>query len=468
MQQLIELYQRTFGIEPLDVKALTAAGSNRQYFRLSGTPTVVGVVGTSDEENRAFIAIAKHFHQKQLNVPQLLAATDDGQRYLQQDLGSTALFDLLAEARSTGCYTPEHETLLRQTICELPRIQFLGAEQFDFSVCYPLPEFDERSISFDLNYFKYCYLKLTGLEFNEVRLDDDFQKLTHRLLASKTNTFMYRDFQARNVMISEGKPYFIDFQGGRRGPIYYDVASFLWQAKAQYPTSLRDRLIDAYLEAAKPFLKIDACEFRQTLRHFVLFRLMQVLGAYGFRGLHERKPHFIQSIPFALQSLRELLQTPFEEYPYLNNLLLQLTEKPIVEEKQPLEVEILSFSFKNGYPYDASGNGGGYVFDCRALHNPGRYEEYKKITGMDQPVIDYLRQYDEVETFIGHAVALMSSHVERYLERGFSHLQAAFGCTGGQHRSVYCAEQLAHRLHEQYPEIHILVHHREQKVKYKL
>lgn len=468
MQQLIALYTRTFGREPVEVKPLTAAGSNRQYFRLSGAPTVVGVVGTSEEENAAFLAVARHFFSKLLHVPQLFAVSNDGQRYLQQDLGSTALFDLLAEARQTGVYTEEHQQLLSRTIRELPRIQYLGAEGFDFSVCYPLPEFDERSISFDLNYFKYCYLKLTGLEFNEVRLDDDFRRLTQKLLADKSNTFMYRDFQARNVMIADGQPYFIDFQGGRRGPVYYDVASFLWQAKAQYPTPLREALIDDYIAAVAEFQQFDSNAFRATLRHFVLFRLMQVLGAYGFRGLHEKKPHFIQSIPYALQSIRELLRTPFEEYPYLSELLLRLTEVRIEPEKQPLTVEILSFSFKNGYPYDASGNGGGYIFDCRALHNPGRYEEYKQLTGMDQPVVDFLRQYDEVEEFIRHAEAMMSSHVERYVERGFSHLQAAFGCTGGQHRSVYCAEQLAHRLHEKYPDVQILVHHREQKKKYKL
>lgn len=468
MQQLIALYTRTYGAEPTEVKALTAAGSNRQYFRLSGTPTVVGVVGTSCEENRAFIAIAQHFFNQQLNVPQLIAVSDDGNRYLQQDLGSTALFDLLAEARTNGIYNEEHEQLLTDTIRQLPRLQFLGAQGMDFSVCYPLAEFDERSISFDLNYFKYCYLKLTGLEFNEVHLYDDFQRLTRKLLSVSGNTFMYRDFQARNVMIVNGEPFFIDFQGGRRGPVHYDVASFLWQAKAQYPTALRERLIDAYIEAAQPFERFNASEFRQTLRHFVLFRLMQVLGAYGFRGLHERKPHFIQSIPFALNSLRELLTEPFTEYPYLDALLRQLVDTPVKQEDKTLELEILSFSFKNGYPYDASGNGGGYVFDCRALHNPGRYDEYKQLTGRDEPVITFLRQYDEVEAFIAEAETLLSNHLNRYLQRGFTHLQASFGCTGGQHRSVYCAEQLAQRLHTLYPNIRIVVHHREQKIKYTL
>ncbi|MDO4190352.1 MAG: RNase adapter RapZ [Bacteroidales bacterium] len=469
MQQLIQLYQQTYGFKPVRTEALTPAGSNRRYFRLYGSPTVIGVVGTSKEENQAFIALANHFFQLHLPVPKLLAVSNDASCYLQQDLGSVALFDALADGRNSGQYSADAIALLEQTISELPRFQFLGGKDFDFSVCYPLECFDKRSIDFDLNYFKYCYLKLTGIEFNEVKLDVDFQLLAQHLLKVSTgSTFMYRDFQARNVMLFDGKPFFIDFQGGRRGPIFYDVASFLWQAKACYPQELREHLIDIYLIAAEPFVDIDVKAFRNTLRHFVLFRLLQVLGAYGFRGLHEHKPHFIQSIPYALNNLRELLTTPFDDYPYLNELLTQLVAQKTAKEEKVLEVEVISFSFKNGYPYDASGNGGGYIFDCRALHNPGRYDAYKQLTGQDAEVIDFLQQYDEVETFITHAFALVEAHVQRYQQRGFTHLQVAFGCTGGQHRSVYCAEQMAKRLHERFEKVAIKVVHREQKITYTL
>lgn len=336
----------------------------------------------------------------------------------------------------------------------------------DFGYCYPLAEFNRRSILWDLNYFKYCFLKTTGLEFQENLLEDDFEHMADALLQIQPQVFMYRDFQSRNVMLREGKPYFIDFQGGRKGPFYYDVASFLWQAKANYPDSLRQELIDEYLDALQPYHAIGKEQFLATLRHFVLFRTLQVLGAYGFRGYFEKKAHFIQSVPYAIENLRQLLETDFPEYPYLCLVLRKLTELPqfaSVRNRRKLTVRVMSFSYKKGIPEDPSGNGGGYVFDCRAVHNPGKYEQYKQLTGRDKPVIDFLEQDGEILRFLEHVDALVDAHVQRFLERGFTNLSICFGCTGGQHRSVYSAEHVAHHLNEKFG-VRIQLIHREQHI----
>lgn len=336
----------------------------------------------------------------------------------------------------------------------------------DFGYCYPLAEFNRRSILWDLNYFKYCFLKTTGLEFQENLLEDDFEHMADALLQIQPQVFMYRDFQSRNVMLREGKPYFIDFQGGRKGPFYYDVASFLWQAKANYPDSLRQELIDEYLDALQPYHAIGKEQFLATLRHFVLFRTLQVLGAYGFRGYFEKKAHFIQSVPYAIENLRQLLETDFPEYPYLCLVLRKLTELPqfaSVHNRRKLTVRVMSFSYKKGIPEDPSGNGGGYVFDCRAVHNPGKYEQYKQLTGRDKPVIDFLEQDGEILRFLEHVDALVDAHVQRFLERGFTNLSICFGCTGGQHRSVYSAEHVARHLNEKFG-VRIQLIHREQHI----
>ncbi len=280
---------------------------------------------------------------------------------------------------------------------------------------------------------------------------------------------MYRDFQARNVMLLNGEePYLIDFQGGLRGPIYYDVASFLWQAKANYPPALRNELIAAYLQKLSEYQTVDKDYFLNRLRYFVLFRTLQVLGAYGFRGLVEHKAHFLQSVPFAMATLRELLAQPFAEMPYLCQILCELAQMPkwqhaFVGAQGRLTVRIFSFSYKKGIPDDLSGNGGGYVFDCRATHNPGRYEAYKKSTGMDADVIDFLEKDGEITVFLQSVYALADAHVARYLQRGFTDLMFSFGCTGGQHRSVYAAEHLAQHLARKF-DIDILLEHREQGI----
>ena len=463
------LYQTYTGHLPEDIEPLAGAGSNRNYYRLKGNPQLIGVYGTSEAENRAFLYMAQHFEAKGLPVPHVYAQTDDAMAYLQEDLGDTSLFQAIEQGRNTGIFNEAEKTLLKQTIRLLPHIQFKGAEDMDFSVCYPQAEFNRRSILWDLNYFKYCFLKATGIDFQENLLEDDFENMTQVLLADTFSTFMYRDFQSRNVMIREGKPYFIDFQGGRKGPVYYDVASFLWQAKARFPQHLREELIHDYLDALHAYCPMPESYFREQLRQFVLFRTLQVLGAYGFRGYFEQKPHFLQSIPYAIENLDQLLEEDFPAYPHLCKVLKQLTGLPVYAtelNKRKLTVRVMSFSYKKGIPEDPSGNGGGYVFDCRAIHNPGKYDAYKQLTGRDGPVIRFLEEDGEILTFLEHVYALADAHVQRFLERGFTHLSICFGCTGGQHRSVYAAEHVAQHIHEKFG-VNVEVNHREQNITYK-
>lgn len=463
---LEDLYKQLTKAEPQRLEQLSGSGSNRKYYRVFGLPDCIGVTGTNLAENKAFFKLTERFKDRGIPVPTILGISDDQMSYLQEDLGTVSLFDAIAKGRETGHFSPDEIALLEKTISHLPEIQFIGAVGLNFNVCYPLAAFNRRTVMWDLNYFKYCFLKTSGLEFGENLLEDDFDTLADKLLEQDWNTFMYRDFQSRNVMIKDGEPFYIDYQGGRRGPIYYDVASFLWQAKANFPEELRTHLIQKYLESASRFYNIDETRFRDDLNHFVLFRLMQVLGAYGFRGKFERKSHFIESIPLALDNLKDLLdKTAFEEYPTLVKTLRLLIDahKP-VEKMEGLTVKITSFSYKKGIPEDNSGNGGGYVFDCRGMHNPGRYEEYKTLTGRDTEVIKFLEGRGEVQEFLKHCQALTDASVDVYLRRGFTSLSICFGCTGGQHRSVYCAEHLARHIANHYP-VTVILTHREQSVK---
>lgn len=454
MSSLAELFEKQTGIKPDSEVQLTVSGSNRKYYRLKNKNTsLIGVLGTSVEENRAFIAMAKHFKSKALPIPELGVVSEDEMMYLQEDLGDVVLFNYVVTGRKTGVFSSDEKAMLIKTMEILAKFQVVGAQGFDFSVCYPLPEFNKRSILWDLNYFKYCFLKSTGLEFQENRLEDDFDKLADKLLLAKTDTFMYRDFQSRNVMIKADEPYFIDFQGGRKGPLYYDVASFIWQAKAQYGPELRDSLLNAYLNSLKKYSNVDENEFRQVLNHFVLFRLLQVLGAYGFRGYFEKKPHFLQSIPYALENLRGLMKNNFPEYPYLMKVLKDMSELKQFKDvhlHRPLVVTVYSFSYKKGIPHDISGNGGGYVFDCRAVNNPGKYERFYSMTGLDEPVIQFLENDGEILKFLDSAYSMVDASVKRYKERGFTSLMVSFGCTGGQHRSVYSAQKMAEHINAKF------------------
>ncbi len=466
---LSKLYTELHGRLPEVVTELPSSGSNRRYFRLSdadGKDSVIGVIGTSVPENEAFIYMSKHFGEKDIPVPKVLAVSDDRMSYIQTDLGDMLLFKEIEKGRLTRSFSSAEKDLLAKTISRLPDIQFAGADDMDFSVCYPAVSFDERSIMWDLNYFKYCFLKATGLEFSEDKLEDDFQTMAKVLMRSNTDTFMYRDFQSRNVMIVDGEPWFIDFQGGRKGPFYYDVASFLWQAKANIPDGLRHELLEVYLDSVRKYHPIEREEFIANLRHFVLFRTLQVLGAYGFRGYFEKKPHFMQSVPFAIANLRALLHEPYAEYPYLNELLLKLVNmKQFTDEldRKRLTVRVFSFAYKKGIPNDVTGNGGGYVFDCRAINNPGKYERYKPFTGLDSNVIRFLEDDGEVITFLDHCYALTDATIERYIERGFTNLMISYGCTGGQHRSVYCAQHTAEHIAKKYS-VKVELIHREQNI----
>lgn len=472
MKQLEELFVQYKHSTPKNIEELPSSGSNRRYFRLTAddNSTIIGVMGTSEDENIAFVKIAEHFRRQGLPVPEVYAMSEDKKFYIQQDLGDNILFKMTEKGRTCGSFSEDERELLRKTMAKLPSIQFLGAEGLDFNVCYPQPEFDERMISFDLNYFKYCFLKATGIEFSEIKLEDDFRRMSDILMRSTSATFLYRDFQSRNVMFYNNQPYFIDFQGGRKGPIYYDVASFVWQAKANYSEELREELLKTYLDALRHYMPVDETYFRQQLRHFVLFRTLQVLGAYGFRGYFEKKPHFLQSVPFAIDNLRRLLREPFKEYPYLSKILTELTQMRQFSEMNPqrkLEVKIYSFAYKKGIPNDITGNGGGYVFDCRAINNPGKYEHYKHFTGLDKEVIQFLENDGEVFKFLDNAYELVDAHVQRFIERKFTHLMVSFGCTGGQHRSVYCAERLAEHLSKKF-DIDIKIIHREQDIEKEL
>lgn len=463
---LAKLYTDFTGQEPTEIIELPASGSNRRYFRLLGNKSIIGALGTCKEENEAFLYMASHFHKKGLPVPKVYAVSSDNMAYIQEDLGDLALFKAIEKGRLTRVFGEEEMHLLVKTLQMLPKIQFEGANGMDFSKCYPVPELDKRSILWDLNYFKYCFLKATGMEFSEPQLEDDFEKMANCLLKNNTNTFLYRDFQSRNVMIKNDEPYFIDFQGGRKGPFYYDVASFLWQAKANIPESTRQELLKEYLKALRQYINIEDDEFYAQLRIFVLFRTLQVLGAYGFRGYFEKKPYFIQSVPYALENLRELLETPFTEFPYLNemlNRLINLKQFTSELQKQSLTVKVMSFSYKKGIPNDASGNGGGFVFDCRAINNPGKYDRYKPFTGLDECVIKYLEDDGGILEFLDHAYALVDSSVQRYIERGFTNLMVCFGCTGGRHRSVYSAQHMAEHIHKKW-NVRVELVHREQNI----
>ena len=472
MKQLEELFIQYKHSAPKSIEELPSSGSNRRYFRLTADDgsTIIGVKGTSVEENIAFVKIAEHFLRQGLPVPEVYGMSEDKTFYIQQDLGDNILFKLTEKGRTCGSFNDDEREMLRKTMAKLPALQFLGAEGLDFNVCYPQPEFDERMISFDLNYFKYCFLKATGIEFSEIKLEDDFRRMSDILMRSTSATFLYRDFQSRNVMFYDNEPYFIDFQGGRKGPIYYDVASFVWQAKANYSEELREELLKTYLDALRQYMPVDETYFRQQLRHFVLFRTLQVLGAYGFRGYFEKKPHFLQSVPFAIDNLRRLLREPFKEYPYLSQILTELTQMRQFYEMTPerkLQVKIYSFAYKKGIPNDMTGNGGGYVFDCRAINNPGKYEHYKHFTGLDKEVIKFLEDDGEVFKVLDNAYELVDAHVQRFIERKFTNLMVSFGCTGGQHRSVYCAERLAEHLNKKF-DIKIKIIHREQDIEKEL
>jgi len=470
-KNILTLFDQWANEKGKTVVKLPQSGSYREYYRVTGkSKRAIGVYNSDKKENIAFLSFTKHFLNSNLPVPKILAENTANDIYLIEDLGNTTFFTFLSNERADSEFPENIKRLYKTIIEELPKFQITSAADLDYSVCYPRSKFDRQSMMWDLNYFKYYFLKLAKIPFDEQLLENDFVKFTDFLSEAKTDYFMYRDFQSRNIMIANNSPYFIDYQGGRKGALQYDVASLLFDAKAEIPFSVKRELLDYYLTTLHKFIDYDEVEFLKYFWGYVLIRILQAMGAYGFRGFYEKKEHFLQSIPLALNNLDWLLNNICleVELPELVSVLKQLTESEELKKfggkanTEKLTVQITSFAYKNGIPEDYSGNGGGFVFDCRAIHNPGRCEEYKTLTGKDETVKKFLMEKTNIAEYLKHVFSIVDNSVEVYTKRKFNHLVINFGCTGGQHRSVYCAEALAIHLKEN-KNIEIELHHREQE-----
>ena len=448
---------------------LAQSGSHRRYYRISfdDNSTLIGAYNDDVAENLAFFEYTRFFAAQHLNVPTLLTVHEDQKHYLLNDLGTHTLYDKLCVTRKENGDFQEVMDYYKKVVAALPKFQMTAKKGLDMSVAYPRAAFDRQSMQWDLNYFKYYYLKMVYIPFNEQLLEDDYQRFMDYLLNVDDNYFLYRDFQSRNIMVYQDDVWFIDYQGGRKGALQYDIASLLYDAKADLSPEIRQELLECYMDHLAQYIPIDRKQFTAYFNAFSLIRIMQAMGAYGYRGYFERKAHFLQSVPYAIRNMRYLLSQNAlpDNLPELRRVLQTVVDsyvEPAKEKSDILTVTIQSFSFKKGIPEDKSGNGGGFVFDCRALPNPGREKRYATFTGKDDCVKEYLEQYKEVETFVNHVCALVDMSVDNYLERKFTHLTANFGCTGGQHRSVYFAERTAAHLREKYPQIVVELLHREQ------
>jgi len=429
-------------------------GSGRKIIRLAGDKiSAVGILHDVREENVAFLEFSRHFRRHGLPVPEIYAEDLSHGAYLEEDLGDTTLFEFLSNNRDGKNIAPQAVEAYRKVVATLPRFQIEAGRDLNYKVCYPRASFDRQSIAWDLNYFKYYFLKLAGIPFNEQALEDDFGRLTKFLLTAGHDCFLYRDFQSRNVMLCDDEPFFLDYQGGRKGALQYDIASLLYDAKADLPPELRQELLDYYLGRLGEFIALGRDAFMQHYYAYVYVRIMQALGAYGFRGYYEGKAHFLQSVPYALNNLRWLLHNV--ELPIALPAVMDAFRSMVDSEKlqsrilesENLTVRIFSFSYhRGGVPKDETGHGGGFVFDARGLPNPGREERFKTLTGKDAPVIDYLNQQESVHRFLDSVSSLVDASVSDYQRRGFKNLMVSFGCTGGQHRSVYLVERLAEHL----------------------
>lgn len=468
---LVNMFERWAGEPSRSFVALPPSGSYREYYRISGnSKSAIGVFNTDIKENDAFLTFSSNFRAAGLNVPEIYAVDIHNYVYLQQDLGDITLYAFLQGVRKGSEFPPELLSFYKKTLSALIAFQLKGRDHIDFDKCYPRSAFDRQSMLWDLHYFKYYFLKLARIPFDEQLLEDDYNRLIDYLLQAQHDFFLYRDFQSRNVMVVDDKPWFIDYQGGRRGALHYDVASLLYDAKADIPPAIREELLEYYILQLEQHIDVDKDQFRNMFYGYVYIRIMQAMGAYGFRGFYERKEHFLKSIPYAIQNLEYLFEKvnlPVE-LPSLMQALKDVTRseelKRIGEEAGVLTVSVNSFSYKRGIPVDASGNGGGFVFDCRAIHNPGKYPQYLDKTGKDAEVISFFKDEPEMDDFLEHAKAMVGYSVDKYSKRGFKNLMVNFGCTGGQHRSVYCAEQMALFLKKNYKVI-VLLRHLEQEMK---
>jgi aminoglycoside/choline kinase family phosphotransferase len=469
MDVLQELFEQHFHTPASNVQPLQGklGGSGRNIIRLS-TPqqSAIGILYNVREENAAFLEFSRHFRRHGLPVPEIYGEDLSRGAYLEEDLGNTTLFEFLSKNRTDENIAPQALEAYRKVVAELPRFQIEAGRDLNYKVCYPRASFDRQSISWDLNYFKYYFLRLAGIPFNEQALEDDFDSLTNFLLTANCDYFLYRDFQSRNILLKNGQPFFVDYQGGRKGALHYDIASLLYDAKADLPPELRQQLLDLYIEKVGGFIDLSREAFLHHYYSYVYVRILQALGAYGFRGFYERKAHFLQSVPYALKNLRWLLHnvklpialpTLMEAF---NSMLASEKLQGLASEAENLTVRITSFSFHRGLPKDESGHGGGFVFDGRSLPNPGREDRFKPLTGRDAPVIDYLNQQESVHQFLASVISLVDASVSEYQRRGFKNLMVSFGCTGGQHRSVYLAEQLAKKLRGRNG-VEVVVQHRE-------
>jgi len=469
MDVLQELFEQHFHTPASNVQPLQGklGGSGRNIIRLS-TPqqSAIGILYNVREENAAFLEFSRHFRRHGLPVPEIYGEDLSRGAYLEEDLGNTTLFEFLSKNRTDENIAPQALEAYRKVVAELPRFQIEAGRDLNYKVCYPRASFDRQSISWDLNYFKYYFLRLAGIPFNEQALEDDFDSLTNFLLTANCDYFLYRDFQSRNILLKNGQPFFVDYQGGRKGALHYDIASLLYDAKADLPPELRQQLLDLYIEKVGGFIDLSREAFLHHYYSYVYVRILQALGAYGFRGFYERKAHFLQSVPYALKNLRWLLHnvklpialpTLMEAF---NSMLASEKLQGLASEAENLTVRITSFSFHRGLPKDESGHGGGFVFDGRSLPNPGREERFKPLTGRDALVIDYLNQQESVHQFLASVISLVDASVSEYQRRGFKNLMVSFGCTGGQHRSVYLAEQLAKKLRGRNG-VEVVVQHRE-------
>lgn len=451
IKKIKALFKKWSDEKIISIEPLPESGSYRTYFRLHyGKGSVLGVHNSDHRENEAFVYLNEQLKKSGSSVPDILLTDLDRNVYLEQDLGNVTLFEHLGEVRKKD---PADKTLLelyRRVIDAMPALQVESAKRIDYSKCYPRAEFDVQSMMWDMNYFKYCLLKPLKIDFFEQDLEDDFIKIVNWLIEADRNSFMFRDFQSRNIMLSDDRLYFIDFQGGRKGPLQYDLASLLFEAKTHLPEEVRYSLLSYYLDVfSKTYHWFNRDEFEKFYYGFVYLRLMQAMGAYGFRGYIERKPLFLQSLPFAIETLKWLtrkhpLPLSLKSLPLVYEQLIGLPQAKTYSVKEHVfTISIHSFSYKSGIPPDHSGNGGGFVFDCRSLENPGRYAEYKELTGLDEAVITFLENREDVTKFRDSVFSLVMQTAEVYLKRGFTHLMVNFGCTGGQHRSVYFAEKLA-------------------------
>lgn len=466
--KLLQLYKKHFSADADSFEMLPLSGSYREYARIGRSGiSVIGAFNADVKENKAFLTFSRQLAGAGVPVPEIYAVGDDHTTYLQQDLGTVTLFDYITEVRKSEGFSRTITDEYRKVLDVLPRIQVEGGKRIDYSVCYPRAAFDKQSMLWDLSYFKYYFLKLARIQFDEQLLEDDFQRFADYLLSADSDYFMYRDFQSRNIMLKDGAVYFIDYQGGRKGALQYDLASLLYDGKADIPQQVRNELFEYYLDRLEKFIPVDRFEFMRFYRGFVIIRIMQAMGAYGFRGFYEKKEHFLKSIPYALDNLEYLLNRldlPIE-LPELTKVLSEVTGssflRSIGHEKHNLTVRVTSFSYKKGIPADPSGNGGGFVFDCRAINNPGRYSEFKPLTGKDPLVQRFLEEKSEMKEFLGAATLLVDQSVKNYIDRGFTHLSVNFGCTGGRHRSVYAAEKLAAHIRNNFP-VNVVLLHKEQ------